>query len=126
VREILVVGLGGFCGAVGRWVLGGWVQRLAGPSFPLGTWVVNVAGCLALGALMGLVDSRLDVTPETRLFLGIGVLGSMTTFSTFGYETVELLRGGELALALGNVAGNVVVGCGAVVLGRALVRWAFA
>ena len=121
-----MVGLGGFCGAVGRWVLSGWVQRLAGASFPLGTWAVNVAGCLALGALMGLADTRLAFTPEARLFLGIGVLGSMTTFSTFGYETVELLRGGELALGLANVAGNVVVGCGAVVLGRVLVRWAFA
>jgi fluoride exporter len=126
VREILVVGLGGFCGAVGRWVLSGWVQRLAGPSLPLGTWVVNVAGCLALGALMGLADTRLAITAETRLFLGIGVFGSLTTFSTFGYETVELLRGGQLALALGNVAAHVVVGCAAVVAGHALARWAFA
>ena len=91
---------------------------LAGPGFPLGTWAVNVAGCLGLGALMGLADTRLGFTPEARLFLGIGVLGSLTTFSTFGYETIELLRASQLGLALANVAGNLLVGCGAVVAGR--------
>ncbi len=126
MREILIVGLGGFVGAVGRWLVSGWVQGLAGPGFPLGTWAVNVAGCLALGALMGLADTRLGFTPEARLFLGIGVLGSLTTFSTFGYETIELLRASQLGLALANVAGNLVVGCGAVVLGRLAVHWAFA
>jgi len=123
LREILVVGAGGFIGAVARYLLSGWVQRLAGHSFPLGTWAVNVVGCLALGALMGLADTRLALTAEARLFLGIGVLGSFTTFSTFGYETIELVRGSETALALGNVAANLIVGFGAVILGRALARW---
>lgn len=122
MREILVVGLGGFCGALGRYALSGWVQRLSGSTFPWGTWTVNVVGCLAIGILMGLADTRLALTPEVRVFLGIGLLGSMTTFSTFGYETVELLRGSQPGLALGNIAANVVLGCGAVLLGRALVR----
>jgi CrcB protein len=122
VRELLVVGLGGFCGAVGRYVLSGWVQRLSASPFPWGTWAVNVAGCLAIGALMDLTNTRLAVTPEARVFLGIGFLGSLTTFSTFGYETIEMLRDAQFGPALGNVAANVLLGCGAVYLGRVLVR----
>ncbi len=122
MREILVVGLGGFFGAISRYLLSGWVQRVSSSEFPWGTWAVNVVGCLAIGALMGLADTRVALTAETRVFLGLGLLGSLTTFSTFGYETVELVRGSQLAPALGNVAANVFVGCAAVYLGRALVR----
>jgi fluoride exporter len=122
LREILVVGLGGFCGAIGRYALSGWAQRLSGSEFPWGTWTVNVVGCLAIGSLMGLTDTRLALPPEARLFLGIGLLGSLTTFSTFGYETIELLRGSQLGLAVGNAAANLIVGCGAVYIGRILVR----
>jgi CrcB protein len=122
LREILVVGLGGFFGAISRYLLSGWVQRFSGSGFPWGTWAVNVAGCLAIGGLMGLADTRLALTAETRVFLGIGLLGSLTTFSTFGYETIELVRGSQLTMALGNVAANVFVGCAAVYLGRVLVR----
>lgn len=122
MRELVVVGLGGFCGAIARYLLSGWVHRWSGATWPLGTWVVNVTGCLALGVLMGLADTRLPLSAEARIFLGIGVLGSFTTFSTFGYETLELLRGSQLGLALGNVMAHLVMGCGAVYLGRVLVR----
>jgi CrcB protein len=108
---------------VARYLVSGWVHRLAGPAFPWGTLVVNVAGCFALGFLMGLADTRGMVSAEWRLFVGFGVLGSLTTFSTFGYETVELLRRSELALAAGSAAGNLVLGLGAVIAGAALARW---
>jgi CrcB protein len=123
LREVLVVGLGGFCGAIGRYLVSGWVQRLSASTLPLGTLVVNVGGCMALGALMGLADTRLAISAEARLLLGIGVLGSLTTFSTFGYETMELLRSSQLAYAAGNAASHLVLGCGAVYLGHVLVRW---
>jgi len=123
MRELLAVGLGGFVGALARYLVSGWVHRLTGAAFPWGTLTVNLAGCLALGFLMGLLDSRATLGPEWRLFVGIGLLGSMTTFSSFGYETVELLRRAEVALALGNAAGNLVLGCGAVVVGAVLARW---
>lgn len=126
MREIFVVGVGGFCGAVARYWLSGWAQRLAGNAFPLGTWLVNILGCFALGALIGAADSRLILSAEARLFLAVGVLGSLTTFSTFSFETVELLRGSQFGPALANVAGNLIVGCAALVLGRLLVRWALA
>lgn len=123
MREILVVGVGGFLGAVARYVVTGWVHRLTGPDFPWGTLAVNLAGCFALGVLMALGEARLAVGPDARLFLGIGALGSLTTFSTFSYETVELLRLSEPGLALGNAAANLLLGCTAVLVGRALVRW---
>lgn len=123
IRELLAVGLGGFVGAVTRYLVSGWVHRLAGAAFPWGTLAVNAGGCFALGLLMGLVEARGAVSAEWRLFLGIGALGSMTTFSTFGYETVELLRRSELGLAAGSIAGNLVLGVAAVIAGAALARW---
>jgi len=122
MRELLAVGLGGFVGAVARYVVSGWVHRFAGVGFPWGTLTVNLAGCLALGALMGLVEARVAIAPAWRVFLGLGVLGSFTTFSSFGYETVELIRGGESGLALANAAGSLVLGALAVIAGAALAR----
>ncbi len=115
--QVLVVGLGGFIGAVLRYWLSGVAQRWAGDSFPLGTLLVNVLGCLVLGALMCLVEYRQWFGPNVRVFLTIGILGGLTTFSTFGYETFALLRDGQLLAALGNVGANVGVGTMAVALG---------
>lgn len=123
MRELIVVGTGGFLGALARYWLSGWVHRWAGSDFPWGTLAVNSIGCLAIGALMGLLETRVFVSAEARLFLGIGVLGSLTTFSTFGYETLELIKRSAWVLALANAAGSLVVGLLAVVAGRMLVRW---
>ena len=125
---ILAVGLGGFVGAVSRYAITGWVQK-AWPQFPpAGTLVVNVLGCLVIGFLMTLViDQPADgqqawMSHSVRLFLITGILGSLTTFSAFGYETVELLREEEIRLAFWNVLANVGLGFPAVWLGRILAR----
>ena len=123
MNHLLVVGLGGFLGAIARYTLSGLVQERFQGQFPVGTLLVNVLGCLAIGALMTLVEDRHLFGPEMRLFLMIGFLGSMTTFSTFGYETVEFLRSGQIVWAFTIVAAQVVLGLGAVILGRAAVRW---
>lgn len=122
MRELLAVGLGGFAGAVARYSLAGWVQQWSGARFPAGTFVVNLLGCFAIGAFMAAAQERLPLPPETRLFVTLGFLGSFTTFSTFGYETLELLRAGDFGRALLNVAGQVVLGLSAVALGAAAVR----
>lgn len=114
-----LVGLGGGLGAVARYALGDAVHRLAGPSFPAGTLVVNVLGCLLLGAVMGIAEVRPALTRETRLFLAVGLLGGFTTFSSFGYETLQLLRGGQFGLAALNAGGHLFLGLCAVWLGRA-------
>lgn len=119
--QTLIVGLGGFCGAALRYLVGGAVHRLiAGGSFPYGTVTVNLLGCFVLGALMGFVESRQLFGPSMRSFALIGLLGGFTTFSTFGYETFALLRQQQLLLAFANVSLQLVVGVGLVALGYAL------
>lgn len=105
MRNIVIVGLGGFAGSILRYRVSGWVQRLSGnPLFPYGTLGVNVLGCLAIGLLGGWVENAELLSPSTRLFLLLGVLGGFTTFSTFGYEAMALLRDSELAAAAIYVA----------------------
>ena len=85
--------------------------------FPWGTLAVNLAGCLAIGVLAGLVSSRQLLGPEARRFAMIGVVGGFTTWSTFGLETVQLLRGAEYARAAGNVGLHLMLGLGLVWVG---------
>jgi len=116
---VLLVAAGGALGAVLRYGVGQLLAR-RGAGFPWATLAVNVAGCLALGALMVWVAGRDDFAPRVRAFVGIGLLGSLTTFSTLGYETVELARRGDSGAALLNLALNLGVGLAAVAAGRAL------
>lgn len=123
----LLVATGGAIGSVARYALDGLVLRLASPYFPSGTFVVNVAGCLAFGLILGLADGRLvPLTPRGRLFVLIGLLGGFTTFSTFTFETFQLVRDGEYARAALNAAGQVFVGYLAMWAGYAAVRVALA
>lgn len=120
--KILLIGLGGFLGALARYGLSGLVQDRTAGAYPLGTLAVNVVGCLAIGVLMYLVAARQLFSPQARLFLMIGLLGSFTTFSTVGYETFHFLRLERLGLALVNAGANVVLGVGAVAAGWTLAK----
>ena len=88
----LLVFLGGGIGATARYGLQGVVYRVAGTAFPYGTLAVNVLGSLLIGFLMALFEERFIVNPSLRLFLTIGILGGFTTFSSFSYETIAMLR----------------------------------
>jgi fluoride exporter len=121
MKDFLLVGLGGFAGSIARYALSGIVlHQAAGARFPFGTFIVNVAGCLAIGLLAGLVESRGLFSFHVRLFLLTGVLGGFTTFSAFGFESLALARRGELAVAALYVVLSVVVGLAAVWLGMRL------
>ena len=121
LRECLLVGAGGFLGACLRFVVSGVVQRMDPLArFPYGTLGVNLLGCLAIGLLGGLGESRQTFGPGARLFVFIGILGGFTTFSTFGFESFALLREGESLKALLNVTASVVLGLGAVWVGYAV------
>ena len=125
MERVLLVGAGGALGSMMRYLLGGWVGRLkAGWTFPLETLLINVSGCLVIGFLAGLSESRGVFTGSTRAFLFIGVLGGYTTFSTFGYETFQLIRDAQWPAAATSVALQVGLGLGGVWAGHSLARLA--
>jgi CrcB protein len=78
--------------------------------FPLGTFVVNLAGCVVFGAIVGAAERRFVLTPEARAFLLVGVLGGFTTFSSYAYESVALAGDGRFLAAAINIVGQVVAG----------------
>lgn len=103
------VALGGAVGAVARYVAAGLVHRVVPPTFPWGTFAVNVSGSLVFGVLAGLMEQGFFSGSPARLFVLVGVIGGFTTFSTFTFETFMLIRDGELLRAGVNVAGQVAV-----------------
>ena len=117
MNHVLLVGVGGFIGSILRYWLTDAAQRSTQGGFPVGTLAVNILGCLAIGILWSLVEYRQWLNPELRIFVTVGILGGFTTFSAFGYETFVLIRDGQYPWALANVAANVVLGIGAVIVG---------
>ncbi len=121
MHKIILVGMGGFLGAIFRYLLSGSIQKGMGNTlFPYGTLIVNVLGCFAIGLLSQLGESRNILSPEIRYFVFIGILGAFTTFSTFGNETMYLLRNGQTTLSLMNIGVQLVFGLAAVWLGHSL------
>lgn len=119
MSKLLVIGLGGFIGSVLRYLVSGYVQQISKSiEFPYGTLAVNVSGCFIIGLLSYLADTHGVFSAEARAFVFIGILGGFTTFSTFGNETLNLLREGESFPALVNVGAHILLGLGAVWLGR--------
>jgi CrcB protein len=114
--------LGAMAGAPLRYWLQGRVQDVTGSLFPWGTLIVNVTGCLVIGILLELAEERAVLSREARLLLVVGFLGSYTTFSTFGWETLSLARDGDVARTVANVALSVGVGLAATWAGSASVR----
>jgi CrcB protein len=122
VTYVLIL-LGAAAGAPLRFFVQGRVQDASGALFPWGTLAVNISGCLAIGILATLADERGIIGRDARILLLIGFLGSYTTFSTFGYETLNLLRDNDVPRALWNVGLSTVGGILAVWAGSQFVRW---
>lgn len=121
MTNILLVGVGGFLGSALRYLVGGYVQQFSkSVNFPYGTLAVNLVGCFLIGFLAQLAESRGAFTNEARLFVFIGILGGFTTFSSFGNETLNLMRDNQMLSAFANIGANVMLGLLAVWLGRAL------
>jgi CrcB protein len=120
MQNLFAVAAGGSVGAVARYLMTIGVQRIVPASFAVaGTLFVNVLGCLMIGLMMALAE-REAISPTMKLVIVTGLLGSLTTFSTLGYETIELARNGRMTAALANVAANVLIGLPCVILGRNL------
>lgn len=122
--SVLYVAFGGALGSVSRYLVGTWTQSLSSSiDFPYGTLTVNLIGCFLIGFLSQLAATRGAFGPETRALVFLGILGGFTTFSSFGNDTLNLLRDGETVNALANVGANVIFGLFLVWLGRAVSYW---
>ncbi|WIF95978.1 fluoride efflux transporter CrcB [Caminicella sporogenes] len=117
LQKILALGIGGFIGSNFRYWITFWTQTLFGNKFPHGTLIVNILGCFILGFLTVYGNEITKLSLNTKLLLGTGMMGALTTFSTFSYETINLIRQSDYRLALINIFLNLFVGFTAVLLG---------
>jgi fluoride exporter len=122
MRRLLIIGLAGLLGTLGRYGLSGIVARRFGETFPTGTLVVNVIGCFLAGFLFHLMYERFLINEVVRTAIMIGFLGGFTTFSSFGLQTFTLLRDGEIVLATLNVLASNIAGLLTVWAGYAVAR----
>jgi CrcB protein len=120
---LILVGAGGFFGAIARYSLDGWVSRVTGGGFPWGTLVVNVSGSFVLGVLFALTVERGILAPEVRAPLMIGFVGAYTTFSTLMLETWRLAEVGDMVPAFANIGVSVLLGLVAVAVGLGVGRF---
>lgn len=122
VSKLLLIALAGSLGTLARYGLSGLAQRLCGSDFPWGTLAVNMLGCLAIGYLWTLAETRWPLSGQTRAILFIGFMGAFTTFSSFALESAELLRTGQWLWGLGNIVGQCVAGMALFFAGVMLAR----
>jgi len=116
------IALGGALGALGRYLLSTWVYSKGDYLFPWGTFVVNVLGCFILGLVYVWGTEKLILSSNTRAFLAIGFIGAFTTFSTFSLETINIIKEGELRIALLYTIGSLVLGLAAVWAGTVIAQ----
>ncbi len=119
--NVLLVAIGGAIGAAARYLAGLWIAARFGADFPWGTFFVNVTGSFLIGIVLVLVE-RGTLPGEARLFLAVGILGGYTTFSSFSYETLQLVNGGDIRPVLLNAFGQLFVGLLVVYLGVVFAR----
>lgn len=122
--KVLSVGIGGFIGAICRYLTVAYTARVMGErTFPYGTMVVNLTGCFLIGLGLGIATSREFLSPETRLLIFTGFLGSLTTYSTFAYESFALAREGGFIASAANIILHIVLGLTAVWAGDFVSRF---
>ena len=95
MKEILIVGIGGFAGSVSRYLIQNAVATRFITIFPIGTFAINIIGSLLIGIIFGLADKYQWMTQEWRIFLAIGFCGSFTTFSTFAFDNLQMIKEGN-------------------------------
>jgi CrcB protein len=123
ISKLVMAGLGGFAGSICRYLVFDLSAKLfKAPFIPYGTLMVNVAGCLLIGFFGGLIESRALFSPEIRALILIGFLGGFTTYSTFGYELLLMLRQGQTAACLMHISLHLILGLIAVFSGFTLSR----
>ncbi|WP_455538874.1 fluoride efflux transporter CrcB [Terrisporobacter sp.] len=122
MMNIVFVGLGGFVGASIRYIISTYTAKIFVSRIPVGTLLVNILGGLIIGIIMELTIKTSIISPQLKLFLTTGLLGGLTTFSTFSYETVVLMQNGNLLFTILNIALNLFLSLGGVVLGKLIIH----
>ena len=122
LSRFLLISIGAALGANARYFVGLWASGRIGVAFPFGTTIVNVTGALMLGFVLEMTTDRFITSPEARLLIATGFLGSYTTFSTYMVESITLMRQGSLLLGVANIAGEAILGLLFAVLGMYLAR----
>ena len=117
--HILYIGVGGFIGAVSRYLLSRYINNLL-PSFPFGTLTVNIIGSFVLGFIIYSISAGKNISPEMRDFITIGMVGGFTTMSAFAYESFRLMELNQLMLFALNIALNVILCIAAIYAGKEL------
>lgn len=122
MERFLLISLGAILGANARYWVGDWAAQRWGSAFPLGTLLINLSGSFVLGLFVTLATERFMLDPRWRTFFAIGFLGAYTTFSTYTYESMNLINQGQWLAGLANLLGSALLGALAVFLGIALGR----
>lgn len=123
VQKLIWLGLAGAAGTLTRYWLTGLVQKNISVNFPIGTMTVNIIGCLLFGLLWAVVESRLSVSGQMRTIIFLGFFGAFTTFSSFAFETSQLLDESQWFWAAGNILLQNVLGLAGMIAGLAVGRW---
>jgi fluoride exporter len=120
LEKLLYLGLAGAAGTIARYGLSGFVQRNLPGEFPLGTAAVNIIGCLLFGLLWALLENRLSIGPQTRTVIFLGFFGAFTTFSSFAFETSQMLDDSQWLWASANTLLQNAVGIASLIAGLAV------
>ena len=120
--KIFLIGIAGLAGTLARYSLSGWADRWWGGTFPFGTMIVNLIGCLAIGFLFHATEEKYLIDPAVRSAVLVGFLGGFTTFSSFAVQSFNLLRDGEAFLASANILVSNILGLILVWIGYAISR----
>lgn len=119
-QKILYLGLAGAAGTIARYWLSGIVQKSVAAEFPFGTAAVNIVGCLLFGLFWAFAENRLSISPQMRMVIFVGFFGAFTTFSSFMFESSQLLHESQWLWASGNIIIQNVLGLICVIAGLAI------
>ena len=122
IKSVLLIGLGGGVGSIARYFCQKWIAENIQHPFPWGTFTVNILGCFLIGGIYGVTEKSTMLSPQTRLLLITGLCGGFTTFSTFAFENMSLLRSGDIMYVLLYIAASVILGIAAVFAGMGLIK----
>ena len=122
MQKYLLIALGGALGSIARYWVGTTVATRAGLKFPYGTLVVNLTACIAIGFTLSFLAERTDINPAWRFLIPIGFIGAYSTFSTYEWETLSLMRGGAFAIGALYAVGSLILGLAATWAGSALAQ----